>query len=77
MKASPQAHGLIFGCTPLGTAGTLNKGRGRPRKIDARLGEILNLLIEHKLSIRKIARMLDVSHMTVYRLLKCCGEVVV
>ena len=64
------ACGPVFG-PPLGTSISAdNKGKkGRPRKIDSRLGEILNLLIVEKLSIRDIADMLGVSHMTVYRAL--------
>jgi predicted transcriptional regulator len=34
------------------------------------LGEILDLLVVEKLSIRKIADLLGVSHMTVYRALE-------
>jgi transposase-like protein len=60
---------------PLGTStSTSDKGKkGRPRKIDARLGEILDLLIVEKLSIRDIADLLGVSHMTVYRTLGRSG----
>jgi transposase-like protein len=65
------ACGPVFG-PPLGTSiGPERKGKkGRPRKIDSRLGEILDLLVVEKLSIRKIADLLGVSHMTVYRALE-------
>ena len=66
----PYKFSLVFGSPPPGTTCTSKKGKGRPRKIDARLGEILNLLIDQKLSIRKIASIMNVSHMTVYRLLE-------
>ncbi len=55
---------------PSGTStGAKPKGKGRPRKIDSRLSEILKLLIEDRLSIREIADLMGVSHMTVYRAL--------
>ena len=63
------ASALVFGPPPLGTTDPKRKGKGRPRKIDARLGEILTLLITEKLSIREIADLIGVSHMTVYRML--------
>jgi transposase-like protein len=64
---------------PLGTSiSTCEKGKkGRPRKIDARLGEILDLLVVEKLSIRDIADLLGVSHMTVYRTLERSGSDIV
>lgn len=45
--------------------------RGRPRKgqNDARLAKVLDLYFVEKLSMRKVADVLGVSHMSVYRML--------
>lgn len=45
--------------------------RGRPRKgqDDAQLAKVLNLYFIEKLSMRKVADVLGVSHMSVYRML--------
>lgn len=45
--------------------------RGRPRKgqNETRLAEVLNLYFVEKLSMRKVADVLGVSHMSVYRML--------
>ena len=45
--------------------------RGRPRKTQSpqMLNEVLNLYFVQKLSMRKIADVLGVSHMSIYRML--------
>jgi DNA-directed RNA polymerase specialized sigma subunit len=45
--------------------------RGRPRKSqnDAQLAKVLNLYFIEKMSMRKVADVLGVSHMSVYRML--------
>jgi len=57
---------------PLGASQPkVRKGRGRPRKIEnSMLGDILNLLLREHMPVRKVAAMMGVSHMTIYRMLE-------
>jgi len=51
--------------------------RGRPRKVSAeQADEALRLYFEERLSMRKVADILGVSHMSVYRMLSDPGVVV-
>ena len=50
---------------------TVDVRRGRPRKAqsEARMQEVLQLYFVERLSMRKIAEVMGVSHMSVYRML--------
>ena len=56
---------------PPGPGRTVDVRRGRPRKAqsEARMQEVLQLYFVERLSMRKIAEVMGVSHMSVYRML--------